>query len=87
MENSVFEYMHWNLYKLLQRKKCSESRLSDAKIHNWCFQMFQELANIHDQRYFYHDLKLGNILVNDHNVLVFVILQLFTKKFLGLRSL
>ncbi|EPS73064.1 hypothetical protein M569_01692, partial [Genlisea aurea] len=57
----VFEYMECNLYQLMKGK---ESLFSEAEVRNWCFQVFQGLAYIHQRGYFHRDLKPENLLVS-----------------------
>lgn len=46
-----------NLYQLMKdREKC----FSEAEVRNWCFQVFQGLAYMHQRGYFHRDLKPGN---------------------------
>ncbi|KAM7251900.1 hypothetical protein ACFE04_023783 [Oxalis oulophora] len=56
----VFEYMECNLYQLMKDK---EKLFSEAEVRNWCFQVFQGLAYIHQRGYFHRDLKPENLLV------------------------
>ncbi|XP_068649768.1 cyclin-dependent kinase F-4-like [Aristolochia californica] len=56
----VFEYMECNLYQLIKDR----GRLfSEAEVRNWCFQVFQALAYMHQRGYFHRDLKPENLLV------------------------
>ncbi|EPS63316.1 hypothetical protein M569_11466, partial [Genlisea aurea] len=57
----VFEYMECNLYQLMKDK---EHLFSEAEVRNWCFQVFQGLAYIHQRGYFHRDLKPENMLVS-----------------------
>ncbi|KAK4389135.1 Cyclin-dependent kinase F-4 [Sesamum angolense] len=57
----VFEYMECNLYQLMKDKV---KLFSEAEIRNWCFQVFQGLAYIHQRGYFHRDLKPENLLVS-----------------------
>ncbi|KAJ7943938.1 Protein kinase superfamily protein [Quillaja saponaria] len=56
----VFEYMEFNLYQLMKGR---EKLFSEADIRNWCFQVFQGLAYMHQRGYFHRDLKPENLLV------------------------
>ncbi|KAI5327294.1 PREDICTED: cyclin-dependent kinase [Prunus dulcis] len=56
----VFEYMEYNLYQLIKDK---EKLFPEADIRNWCFQVFQGLAYMHQRGYFHRDLKPENLLV------------------------
>ncbi|XP_004509544.2 cyclin-dependent kinase F-4-like isoform X1 [Cicer arietinum] len=56
----VFEYMECNLYQLMKKR---ETLFSDDEVRNWCFQVFQGLAYMHQRGYFHRDLKPENILV------------------------
>ncbi|KAF3447888.1 hypothetical protein FNV43_RR08595 [Rhamnella rubrinervis] len=56
----VFEYMECNLYQLMKDR---ERLFSEAEIRNWCFQVFQGLAYMHQRGYFHRDLKPENLLV------------------------
>ncbi|KAL3635810.1 hypothetical protein CASFOL_020357 [Castilleja foliolosa] len=57
----VFEYMECNLY---QHMKGRVSYFSESEVRNWCFQVFQGLAYIHQRGYFHRDLKPENLLVS-----------------------
>ncbi|KAL0393752.1 UNVERIFIED_CONTAM: Cyclin-dependent kinase F-4 [Sesamum latifolium] len=57
----VFEYMDCNLYQLMKDRA---KLFSEAEIRNWCFQVFQGLAYIHQRGYFHRDLKPENLLVS-----------------------
>ncbi|WVY91398.1 hypothetical protein V8G54_036912 [Vigna mungo] len=50
----VFEYMEYNLY---QQMKNREKLFSENDVRNWCFQVFQGLAYMHQRGYFHRDLK------------------------------
>ncbi|KAE8693181.1 Serine/threonine-protein kinase MAK [Hibiscus syriacus] len=56
----VFEYMEFNLYQLMKDR---EKLFSEVEIRNWCFQVFQGLAYMHQCGYFHRDLKPENLLV------------------------
>uniref|UniRef100_A0A0D6QTT6 non-specific serine/threonine protein kinase n=1 Tax=Araucaria cunninghamii TaxID=56994 RepID=A0A0D6QTT6_ARACU len=56
----VFEYMECNLYQLMKDKV---KLFPESKIRNWCFQIFQALAYMHQRGYFHRDLKPENLLV------------------------
>ncbi|KAJ4829425.1 hypothetical protein Tsubulata_006620, partial [Turnera subulata] len=52
----VFEYMECNLYQLIKDK---EKLFPESEVRNWCFQVFQGLAYMHQRGYFHRDLKPG----------------------------
>ncbi|XP_057448746.1 cyclin-dependent kinase F-4-like isoform X2 [Lotus japonicus] len=56
----VFEYMECNLYHLMKDR---EKLFSEGEIRNWCFQVFQGLAYMHQRGYFHRDMKPENLLV------------------------
>ncbi|XP_068649779.1 cyclin-dependent kinase F-4-like [Aristolochia californica] len=56
----VFEYMECNLYQLMKDRG---KLFSEAEVRNWCFQVFQALAYMHQRGYFHRDLKPENLLV------------------------
>ncbi|KAI3453881.1 hypothetical protein Pfo_010544 [Paulownia fortunei] len=57
----VFEYMECNLYQLIKDRG---KLFSEVEVRNWCFQVFQGLACIHQRGYFHRDLKPENLLVS-----------------------
>ncbi|XP_022001875.1 cyclin-dependent kinase F-4 isoform X3 [Helianthus annuus] len=57
----VFEYMECSLYQLMKDRLKS---FLESKIKNWCFQVFQGLAYMHQRGYFHRDLKPENFLVS-----------------------
>nr|XP_016444292.1 PREDICTED: cyclin-dependent kinase F-4-like [Nicotiana tabacum]XP_033514720.1 cyclin-dependent kinase F-4-like [Nicotiana tomentosiformis] len=57
----VFEYMECNLYQLMNDRP---NIFSESQVRNWCFQIFQGLAYIHQRGYFHRDLKPENLLVS-----------------------
>lgn len=57
----VFEYMESNLYELMMDRV---NFLSEVEVRNWCFQVFQGLAYIHQRGFFHRDLKPENLLVS-----------------------
>ncbi|KAL8238995.1 hypothetical protein R6Q59_015562 [Mikania micrantha] len=57
----VFEYMECSLYQLMKDR---QKFFLEAKIKNWCFQVFQGLAYMHQRGYFHRDLKPENFLVS-----------------------
>ncbi|CAK7355997.1 unnamed protein product [Dovyalis caffra] len=57
----VFEYMECNLYQLIKDR---EKLFAEADVRNWCFQVFQGLAYMHQRGYFHRDLKPENLLVS-----------------------
>ncbi|XP_077244741.1 protein kinase superfamily protein [Tasmannia lanceolata] len=56
----VFEYMECNLYQLMKDRG---KLFSESEVRNWCFQVFQALAYMHQRGYFHRDLKPENLLV------------------------
>ncbi|QHO19595.1 Cyclin-dependent kinase [Arachis hypogaea] len=50
----VFEYMECNLYQLMKDR---EKMFSEGEVRNWCFQVFQGLAYMHQWGYFHRYLK------------------------------
>ncbi|XP_061356868.1 cyclin-dependent kinase F-4-like [Gastrolobium bilobum] len=56
----VFEYLECNLYHLMENRK---KLFSEDEVRNWCFQVFQGLAYMHQRGYFHRDLKPENLLV------------------------
>ncbi|KAL5724615.1 cyclin-dependent kinase [Ranunculus cassubicifolius] len=56
----IFEYMECNLYQLMKDRA---KLFSETEVRNWCFQVFQALAYMHQRGYFHRDLKPENILV------------------------
>ncbi|OVA18436.1 Protein kinase domain [Macleaya cordata] len=56
----VFEYMECNLYQLIKDKV---KLFPEVEVRNWCFQVFQGLAYMHQRGYFHRDLKPENLLV------------------------
>lgn len=46
----------FNLYQLMKDK---EKLFPEAQVRNWCFQVFQGLAYMHQRGYFHRDLKPG----------------------------
>ncbi|XP_076886721.1 cyclin-dependent kinase F-4-like isoform X2 [Bidens hawaiensis] len=57
----VFEYMECSLYQLMKDRL---KFFLEARIKNWCFQVFQGLAYMHQHGYFHRDLKPENFLVS-----------------------
>ncbi|XP_019150203.1 PREDICTED: cyclin-dependent kinase F-4-like [Ipomoea nil] len=62
----VFEYMECNLYELMKDRS---KLFSESEVKNWCFQVFQGLAYMHQQGYFHCDLKPENLLVSKDYVI------------------
>ncbi|CAH9080668.1 unnamed protein product [Cuscuta epithymum] len=68
----VFEYMERNLYELMKERERNLYELtkergklfSETEVRNWCFQVFQGLAYMHQRGYFHRDLKPENLLVS-----------------------
>ena len=63
----VFEYMECNLYQLMKKR---EKLFSEDEVRNWCFQVFQGLAYMHQRGYFHRDLKPENLLVSKNIIKV-----------------
>ncbi|XP_055819343.1 cyclin-dependent kinase F-4-like [Solanum dulcamara] len=62
----VFEYMECNLYDFIKDRP---TLFLESEVRNWCFQIFQGLAYIHQRGYFHRDLKPENLLVSkDHTI-------------------
>jgi len=59
----VFEYMECNLYELIEDR---HNPFTESEVRNWCFQLFQAIAYMHQHGYFHRDLKPDNLLVNKH---------------------
>ncbi|KAG6397181.1 hypothetical protein SASPL_143346 [Salvia splendens] len=57
----VFEYMEFNLYQLMKDRS---KLFSEVEVRNWCFQVFQGLASVHQRGFFHRDLKPENLLVS-----------------------
>ncbi|AQK73878.1 Serine/threonine-protein kinase MHK [Zea mays] len=57
----IMEYMECNLYQLMKDKV---KPFSESEVRNWCFQIFQALAYMHQRGYFHRDLKPENLLVS-----------------------
>ncbi|KAI3505581.1 hypothetical protein L1887_27714 [Cichorium endivia] len=57
----VFEYMECSLYQLMKDRL---KLFSETEIRNWCFQVFQGLAYMHQRGFFHRDLKPENFLVS-----------------------
>ncbi|KAL5208803.1 hypothetical protein ABZP36_033238 [Zizania latifolia] len=57
----IMEYMECNLYQLMKDRV---KPFSEAEVRNWCFQIFQALAYMHQRGYFHRDLKPENLLVS-----------------------
>ncbi|CAH9094014.1 unnamed protein product [Cuscuta epithymum] len=57
----VFKYMERNLYELTKERG---KLFSETEVRNWCFQVFQGLAYMHQRGYFHRDLKPENLLVS-----------------------
>lgn len=56
----IFEYMEYNLYQLMKDRG---KLFMETEIRNWCYQIFQGLAYMHQRGYFHRDLKPENLLV------------------------
>ncbi|TMX03906.1 hypothetical protein EJD97_013048 [Solanum chilense] len=61
----VFEYMECNLYHLMKDRP---KLFLESEVRNWCFQIFQGLANMHQRGYFHRDLKPENLLVSKDTI-------------------
>ncbi|CAN6486973.1 unnamed protein product [Victoria cruziana] len=61
----VFEYMECNLYQFMQDRA---KLFSETEVRNWCFQVFQALAYMHQHGYFHRDLKPENLLVTKDKI-------------------
>ncbi|WOL19515.1 cyclin-dependent kinase F-4-like isoform X4 [Canna indica] len=61
----VFEYMDFNLFQIMKDRG---KGFSEAEIRNWCFQIFQALAYMHQRGYFHRDLKPENLLVTKDTI-------------------
>lgn len=57
----IMEYMECNLYQLMKDRV---KPFSESEVRNWCFQIFQALAYMHQRGYFHRDLKPENLLVS-----------------------
>ncbi|KAI8014686.1 Cyclin-dependent kinase F-4 [Camellia lanceoleosa] len=60
-ENDIFVFCECNLYQLMKDRG---KLFSEAEVRNWCFQVFQGLAYMHQRGYFHRDLKPENVLVS-----------------------
>uniref|UniRef100_A0A0E0K409 Protein kinase domain-containing protein n=1 Tax=Oryza punctata TaxID=4537 RepID=A0A0E0K409_ORYPU len=58
---SLREVKECNLYQLMKDRV---KPFSEAEVRNWCFQIFQALAYMHQRGYFHRDLKPENLLVS-----------------------
>ncbi|XP_052170174.1 cyclin-dependent kinase F-4-like isoform X2 [Diospyros lotus] len=61
----VFEYMECNLYQLMKDRA---KLFSESEVKDWCFQVFQGLAYMHQRGYFHRDLKPENLLVSKETI-------------------
>lgn len=61
----IFEYMDCNLYQLMKNRV---KAFSEVEVRNWCFQIFQGLACMHQRGYFHRDLKPENLLVSKDRI-------------------
>nr|GMC50241.1 cyclin-dependent kinase F-4-like isoform X1 [Ipomoea batatas] len=55
------EVKECNLYQLMKDRA---KLFSESEVKNWCFQVFQGLAYMHQRGYFHRDLKPENLLVS-----------------------
>lgn len=60
----VFEYMHRNVYQLLQEK----GKLPHHEVRNITFQTLQALAYMHRKGYFHRDMKPENMLEHNNTI-------------------
>lgn len=60
----VFEYMHRNVYQLLQEK----GKLPHHEVRNIAFQTLQALAYMHRKGYFHRDMKPENMLEHNNTI-------------------
>ncbi|RYR09302.1 hypothetical protein Ahy_B05g077543 [Arachis hypogaea] len=49
-----------NLYQLMKDR---EKMSSEGEVRNWCIQVFQGLAYMHQRGYFHRDLKPGTFII------------------------
>lgn len=61
----VFEYMECNLYQLMETRTMP---FSETEVREWCFQVFNGLAHMHECGYFHRDLKPENLLVSGSTI-------------------
>uniref|UniRef100_A0A7N0V446 Protein kinase domain-containing protein n=1 Tax=Kalanchoe fedtschenkoi TaxID=63787 RepID=A0A7N0V446_KALFE len=57
----AFEYMDCNLYEIMKDRR---TLFSESEVRNWCYQVFQGLAYMHQRGYFHRDLKPENLLIS-----------------------
>lgn len=50
-------FQECNLYQLMKDRG---KLFSEAEVKNWCFQVFQGLAYMHQRGFFHRDLKPGD---------------------------
>ncbi|XP_070014465.1 cyclin-dependent kinase F-4-like [Nicotiana sylvestris] len=60
------ELKECNLYQLMNDRP---NIFSESQVRNWCFQIFQGLACMHQQGYFHRDLKPENLLVSKDTII------------------
>lgn len=65
----IYTYILFQEFNLYQLMKDREKLFSEAEIRNWCFQVFQGLAYMHQRGYFHRDLKPGKIAIITDNLL------------------
>ena len=54
--------MECNLYELMKGR--GDNPFPESEVQNWCFQLFEAIAYMHQQGYFHRDLKPENLLLN-----------------------
>jgi serine/threonine protein kinase len=69
--------------------KDNDKLFSESKVRNWCFQLFQALAYMHQHGYFHRDLKPGKYMYRYFytGLHVFEDNDILVLKFCGLLSL
>lgn len=54
-----YKFQEFNLYQLMKDRP---KLFLESEVRNWCFQVFQGLAYMHQSGYFHRDLKPGNFI-------------------------
>nr|GEV48413.1 cyclin-dependent kinase F-4-like [Tanacetum cinerariifolium] len=62
----VYEYMPCSLYQYLTERTRLSLSFSETEIRAYCFQVFQVLAQMHQNGYFHCDLKPENLLLKNN---------------------